>query len=223
MKILALEFSSPQRSVALVDTANRGESLVEHEAIETGALSNKPFEMIQDVLQKAGVDRERVDRIAVGLGPGSYNGIRIAIAIAQGWDLAKSVEVQGISSAECVAEEARAQGIAGPISVVIDAQRGEYYLASFIVSGTESRQTEPLRLVCKANVLEREKAGDQLVGPEVCRWFATGRTVFPRAATLARLSAGRSEVVSSQQLEPIYLRMTTFVKAPPPRVLPGDT
>jgi len=56
----------------------------------------------------------------------------------------------------------------------------------------------------------------------VCRWFPQGRMVFPRAATLARLAANRAETVRGEQLEPIYLRATNFVKAPPPRVLPEE-
>ncbi len=44
--------------------------------------------------------------------------------------------------------------------------------------------------------------------------------VFPRAATLGQLAAGRADFVSGEKLEPIYLRETKFVKAPPPRVLP---
>ncbi|HLH57213.1 MAG TPA: tRNA (adenosine(37)-N6)-threonylcarbamoyltransferase complex dimerization subunit type 1 TsaB [Verrucomicrobiae bacterium] len=220
MTILAFEFSSPQRSVALFQPANGG--LVENEAIETGGQSTRPFEMVERVLRQACVEREQVRALAVGLGPGSYTGIRIAIALAQGWDLARIVRVSGISSVECIAEEARAHGILGLVSVVVDAQRGEFYMADYRISEARLSEAAPLRLVSKATVLEREKAGHTLVGPELRNWFESGRTVFPRAATLGKLCASRNESVSSDQLQPIYLRPTTFVKAPPPRVLPGE-
>ena len=65
----------------------------------------------------------------------------------------------------------------------------------------------------------RAAAGQVIVGPEVTRWFPSGRIVFPRAATLARLAASRTDFADGESLEPIYLRETTFVKAPPPRIV----
>src|SRR5947207_6222513 len=105
MKILALEFSSTQRSAALVQGAGDTEQFIE--VVETGEASNKAFEMIQEVLRQSGIEREQVDALAIGLGPGSYTGIRSVIALAQGWQLAAGTPVEGISSAECVAAQAQ--------------------------------------------------------------------------------------------------------------------
>ena len=73
--------------------------------------------------------------IAVGLGPGSYTGIRAAIAMAQGWQLARGVKLLGVSSAEALAAQAQAENIFGRVNLVIDAQRGEFYLATWEISG----------------------------------------------------------------------------------------
>jgi len=51
------------------------------------------------------------------------------------------------------------------------------------------------------------------------RAHAAGRVVLPRAVTIARLAATRTDFLPGEKLEPIYLRETTFVKAPPPRIL----
>jgi hypothetical protein len=75
-------------------------------------------------------------------------------------------------------------------------------------------------LVSQPVVVEHEQAGETLVGPEVGHWFPQGRTVFPRAATLAKLALDRADFVAGENMEPIYLRKTSFVKAPPPRILP---
>lgn len=97
MKILALEFSSEQRSVAVVeDGATLGE------ARERGGKHTEAFRLIEHALAAARVEREQIDCIAVGLGPGSYMGIRIAIAIAQGWQLARGVKTAGVRSTEAV-------------------------------------------------------------------------------------------------------------------------
>lgn len=220
MKILALEFSSPQRSVALVQKMGTSEGVLESEVVETSLHSNKPFEMIDEVLRQAGMEREQIDCLAIGLGPGSYTGIRASIALAQGWQLGCGVSLKGLSSTECVAAQAQAEGLAGRIAVVADAQRGEFYLAGYELNAATWIERRPLHLASRQEVVECEKHGALLVGPEVTNWFPKGRIVFPRATTLAKLALNQARFVSGETLEPIYLRTTSFVKAPPPRVLP---
>ena len=221
MKILALEFSSAQRSVALVDTAADDRPLTTSEVVEAATgHTMMPFAMIEKALRSAGVEREGIEVIVVGLGPGSYTGIRAAIALAQGWQLATGAKVLGVSSAECVAAQAQAEGLTGKFSVVIDAQRQEFYLADYEIAPGGRRQLAPLRLATLAEVREREVAGEQLVGPEVTRWFPKGQLLFPRAARLGEGAAKRNDFVAGEKLEPIYLRETTFVKAPLLRIIP---
>lgn len=217
MKTLALEFSSPQRSVAVSDLG-AGARVVE--AVETGGRETKAFGLIESVLRQAQLEREQIECLAVGLGPGSYNGIRAAIALAQGWQLARGTKLLGISSADCVAAEAQARGLNGLATVVIDAQRGEFYLADYELGPGECRVLKPLRLGGLADVQARQQDGSCLLGPEVDQWFQDGRVVLPGAAALARLAASRTNFASGDKLVPIYLRETQFVKAPPPRKVP---
>jgi tRNA threonylcarbamoyl adenosine modification protein YeaZ len=177
--------------------------------------------MIQSVLCEARWEREQITCVAVGLGPGSYTGIRTAIAIAQGWQLAADVRLAGVSSIEALAAQAQAEGITGAIDVVVDAQRREFYCASFELTPTDWRMTEPLRLVSESAVQQNANASRVLLGPEVTRWFPAGRLLFPRASMAARLAGQRHQFAPPQQLEPIYLRATTFVKAAPPRTPPA--
>ncbi len=221
MKILALEFSSSQRSVAIAradgsPSANRG---VVSEVIETGVKGNAPLLMVEEALRHATLEREQIDCIAIGLGPGSYTGIRAAIALAQGWQLARQVNLLGISTADCLTEQARSDGLRGYISVVIDAQREEFYLATYELDEKHSRQIQSLRIANRDAVERCAADGSTLIGPEVTNWFPSGKTIFPRAATLAHLASQRSDFVPGEKLEPIYLRETKFVKAPPPRII----
>ena len=214
MKILALEFSSEQRSVAvLVDGAIRGT------AMEIGGRNTQALRLIEQALQQAGLEREDVECMAIGLGPGSYAGIRAAIALAQGWQLARPVKVLGISSALGLAVKAQQEKIFGAISLVIDAQRDESYLARYQIDAATLRETEPLRIASRSEVQARSDAGDILIGPEVTKWFPAGHTVFPNAAALAVLAVDRDDFVAGEKLEPIYLRETSFVKAPPTRII----
>lgn len=223
MKILALEFSSPQRSVAVVQSpaaAGAHTAPYVNEVIETGGRATKAIGMIEQVLRDAQLEREQIDCVAVGLGPGSYNGIRAGIAFAQGWQLARNVKLLGVSSVECIAQQALADGLTGEINVVINAQRNEFYLGQYNLSEAGWTELKPLRLATLAEAQQIERAGQTLVGPEVAKWFPNGRILFPRAAVLGQIAFGRKDFVPGEKLEPIYLRETTFVKAPPPRILP---
>jgi tRNA threonylcarbamoyl adenosine modification protein YeaZ len=218
MTILALEFSSPQRSVAIIRRDELHESTISvNEVIETGA--NSPFPMIEAALRDAKVEREQIQCIAIGVGPGSYTGIRAAISIAQGWQLARGIKSVGVSSAECLAAQAQTDGVTGQVSVIVDAQREEFYLATYEIAVDGYREIAPLKIVSKEAVQQRANNGETLIGPEVARWFSTGKTVFPRAATVGTLALARTDFIAGEKLEPIYLRETTFVKAPPPRII----
>jgi tRNA threonylcarbamoyl adenosine modification protein YeaZ len=221
MKILALDFSSPQRSVAVLSSANAPACEVMDSA---PGRTMKPFALIESASREANVERETIECIAVGLGPGSYAGIRVAISLAQGWQLATGVKLIGISSVEVIVAQAGAAGVSGKFSAVIDAQRGEFYLAGYEMSYRVGQEIAPLRLATLAEVEERSQAGELLIGPEVTKWFpAVGRIVFPGAGALARLARERADFKAGEKLEPIYLRETAFIKAPPARVLPGCT
>jgi tRNA threonylcarbamoyladenosine biosynthesis protein TsaB len=210
MTILALEFSSPQRSVAIAR-----DGIVLSEVSETGVRNTAAFGMIEKVLAEAKIGREYVEVLCIGLGPGSYTGIRAAISIAQGWQLAREIKLLGVGSVEAIAAQARAEKIFGKVNVVIDAQRNEFYVAAFEIAADGWKEIEPLKIVSLAEVQSRADAGEILAGPEIIKWFPNGRAIFPRAAVLAQLSAGRNDFVAGEKLEPVYLRETNFVKAAP--------
>lgn len=212
MTILALEFSSLQRSVAV---ARAGTVLAGMS--ETGGRSTAAFAMIERVLADAKIGRKEIDVIVVGLGPGSYTGIRAAIAMAQGWQLATGLKTAGISSVEAIVAQAQAEKIFGRVNVVIDAQRGELYLAVYDISAAGITEIEPLRIVLLAEI-QSARANETFIGPEVTRWFPAGKTIFPSASTLACLAAPKGAFVPAEKIEPIYLRETTFVKAPAFRI-----
>lgn len=200
----------------MVDSLGGAGARVCFEEIETGREA-RALAMVNSVLNRSGLEREQVECVAVALGPGSYNGIRSAIALAQGWQLGRGVKLLGLSSADVLAAQAQAAEIEGQVAVVIDAQREELYLATYQMDQAGYRQVTALRLTTVEEARQAEQAGMTLVGPEVTKWFPNGRLLFPRASTVGQLAANRSDFVFGEQLEPIYLRATSFVKAPPAR------
>lgn len=74
------------------------------------------------------LDLDGVERIVVGTGPGSFAGIRAALAFAQGFALGRKCEVLGLPSPCAIAAQC---GGKGPLAVVGDARRGKLWVALF--------------------------------------------------------------------------------------------
>jgi tRNA threonylcarbamoyladenosine biosynthesis protein TsaB len=216
MKILALEFSSEQRSAAVIDGSRLAGMAVDG---PPAARATKAFALIDSALEQAGTAREEIETLAIGLGPGSYTGIRVAISLAQGWQLAHQVHLLGVSSVEAIVAALQEDGWRGLVHVAIDAQRQEAYLASYEVSEDACCERAALRLVAWTEVEALAAAGQTVAGPEVSLRRLQGRAVFPSAKQIGLLAADRHSFVPGEQLAPIYLRATEFIKAPPPRVL----
>ena len=208
MKILAFEFSSDHRSVAVLD----GERLLAEQTVTEGR-NTAAVALIESALGQAAVGRLEVDCIAVGIGPGSYTGIRAAIALTQGWQLALGVKVLGVDSLEALARGEQAAGRRGEITLAVDAQRGEFYLARFELSEEGIRNVEATRLAKRVEYESLLAVGHPVIGPGLV-------DKFPAAGHVGRLAAGRRDFVEASQLEPIYLRQVDFVKAPPLRKIP---
>jgi len=215
MKILALDFSSEQRSVAVLQADDDAGPELLGRAVELGG--HRALGLVEEALRQARCEREQIETLAIGLGPGSYTGIRGAIALAQGWQLGRGVNVIGLSSVEGLAAGAEREKVFGPVGIIIDAQRNEFYLGRYEISPGTWREMETLRLAPFAEIEELARRGERLIGPGVETWFPSARNLYPDAAILGRLAGARREFVPAEKLEPIYLRETAFKKAPPSR------
>lgn len=85
--------------------------------------------MARDVVTGGGF--QDLDLVAVGIGPGAYTGLRIAIAAARGLGLALGIPVMGISSLEVHRHLARDDGVAGPVAVLLETKRADFYIQAF--------------------------------------------------------------------------------------------
>lgn len=210
MKILALEFSSARRGVAVLEE-DRVLGVAEAAGITPG-----PLALVESALKSAQTEREQIECIAVGLGPGSYTGVRSAIALAQGWQLALGVKLLGVSSADVLAATAQAAGMTGRVVSVIDAQRREYYAACHTLDAGGWSESIPLKLLPYV-AIEKWPPGFVLISPNADCPFPAAKLLLPAAGELGRIAGRRTDFVPGEKLEPLYLRETTFVKAPPPK------
>ena len=115
MLTLAFDTGTAVAASALVDD---GEVL--------GERFSRAVTLLEDVdalLRQAGAHPSDLDRLAVGIGPGSFTGTRIGLAVARGLALARDLPTAGVSTLDALA--AGANGAAP----VIDARRGEVFIA----------------------------------------------------------------------------------------------
>jgi len=103
---------------------------------------------IDSLLTAAGHTTEQVELVVYGRGPGTFTGLRIGLSTAKGMALARGVPLIGLSSLECLALSAGAEGLVVP---VIDARRGEIFTAAFEVTCTAGRPAT--RLVAEERVI----------------------------------------------------------------------
>jgi tRNA threonylcarbamoyl adenosine modification protein YeaZ len=206
MIALALEFSSDRRSVAV---GRAGQLLAE--VTHLGTVNTPVFALIAEALRQASVEREDVGQLVVGLGPGSYTGVRIAISAAQGWQLATGATCVGVNSLENLA-----RSVTDRILLAVDAQRGEF-ASAWAEAG---RLLEPIRLRSKDELLGRLGLGEWVGGPDLERLLPGARPLFPTAAGALALAVN-AVAVPAETLTPSYLREASFVKAPPTREIAG--
>jgi tRNA threonylcarbamoyladenosine biosynthesis protein TsaB len=139
MLILGFDTTSPEGGAAL---HRDGESLGDLHSDGKPNYSVALFEMTDRLLANAGVRLEDVDVFAAASGPGSFTGIRVGLAAAQGWAKAFGRPVRGVSVLEAMVEAARPQAdVALPL---LDARRSEFYGGVFrrdVGSGAASNST----------------------------------------------------------------------------------
>ena len=148
-------------------------------------------------LVRLGIPRLKLRRIIVGLGPGSFSGIRVSLAAAQGIALVQGVPVIGICSAYSVAAQHKEVTRLG---VFADAKRREAFCTTFH-HGTLEHSTY---LIPMAEIEEYASKFTLAVSAEPLPGIAT-RT-YPRAHDLLGLPDSLSDWVTEDKLEPIYLR-----------------
>jgi tRNA threonylcarbamoyladenosine biosynthesis protein TsaB len=126
--------------------------------------------MADELLAREHVPWAALERIAVGLGPGRFTGLRVGVATARGLAQSLSVALVGVSTLRALAEPAL-EGSPHVLSV-IDALRGEVFVA-----GYAAVEGSPARELAVPQPLRPEQVGDALAalaGKGRARWLAVG-------------------------------------------------
>ncbi len=189
--ILAIDTSTDVASVALVQGL---EIIWEREIPSQKSHSSSLFPVLEEAKNRVA----KLDCIAVGLGPGSYAGVRIAIAAALGLQMVLGCELVGIPSVLAL------RPVGESFRVVGDARRGTWYYS----------QTQLGECIDGPRLVESDSDLQDLLsseeGPlystdEVCsRWAA--KIALPRAGIIGQLAFMKRGVIQTRDLEPLYLR-----------------
>jgi tRNA threonylcarbamoyladenosine biosynthesis protein TsaB len=133
VRLLGIETSTQRGSVALVQD-DGVVCLAEH--AQPSAHAERILPLIEACLRRTGWERSAIERIAVGVGPGSFVGLRVGIALAHGLGLGLGVPVVGVGSLRALAlavPEARAERRLA----LLDARRDELFAAVYAADGRE--------------------------------------------------------------------------------------
>jgi tRNA threonylcarbamoyl adenosine modification protein YeaZ len=118
-KVLALDTSTSRTSVAIIENGT-----VVYSGYRDGATAHGPSlpALVQEALAVSDVDE-----VVVGMGPGPFTGLRVGIAFAQSFALARAIPVRGVCSLDAIA----AQIQEADFIITVDARRKEVYWARY--------------------------------------------------------------------------------------------
>jgi tRNA threonylcarbamoyladenosine biosynthesis protein TsaB len=226
MLILALEQSTPAAGIVLV---RDGEDIASHEWHEARKRDQHLFAALPAVLETGDVTVEELDRISVGLGPGSFSGVRIAIAAASALALPDRRPIAGVSSAAALAWQTMQNSEATTVAVLGDARRQRLWMATYEHDAAAGalKPGLPLSLVPAEELTERLPEGSCIVSSDWERleerlaplagegWKVIAEPRYPSPIDVAQLAIQmpENELVSPlDPPEPLYLHPAVFVE-----------
>lgn len=221
MIILGFDTATTATVVGVLDTADPGSVReLRHEPAE-GERPGHAAQLLplaHELVADAGIAFGDVDRIAVGLGPGSFTGLRIGVATARALAQSAGAELVGVSTLRALAAAAQAQAPAGTgVLAVIDARRSEVFAAGW----RDGRQVLEQVALAPAALAERLLAGGGswlAVGDGAIRFRpdleGAGCQVAPDrspqhgvcAGTICRLALAAPHATARDLVVPDYLR-----------------
>jgi tRNA threonylcarbamoyladenosine biosynthesis protein TsaB len=223
MKILAIDTATEACSVAL-RLGNQHLSLIE---VCPQQHAQKILLMTDQLLAEAGVSLQQLDGLAFGQGPGSFTGVRIATSIVQGFALATSLPVVGVSTLAAMAQAVMTHEVADEVAVAIDARMNEVYFARY-----KAHESMPVMVGEESVVAPSDVA--QLLGGAPRFYAGTGWSAYDVLVRLVNHQAPREQYPSAEhmlmmaeqgllagkgkaasEIEPSYVRNTvTWQKLP---------
>ena len=209
--ILAIETSSDACSVAV---SNGKTDYYFHEIIPKQH-TERLLEVIDNLFKTSSIKTEDLNLVAVGNGPGSFTGIRLACSTAQGIALSQNIKGVCISSLELLAYKMFKNHSAKRVVSIVDAHMGKIYLGefSFIGSEIDNKNLSAVQIESFNPVKYDESTyfvgpGCELVEQSISSVSKHIYSDLPSAEELLELAKEKhekKEIVIPEQLLPLYL------------------
>ena len=209
MRILVIDTATRRATAAAVQD---GELLSARYREEPTQHAEMLIGMVEQVL--ADVRWPTVDLLAVGMGPGSFTGVRVGMAAAKGFAFARKIPVVGVVSLDAMARAAG--GDHWPCVAMVDAKKAEVFIASYGVDGV--RAEGPLHIPRDAVAAwVAGRSGEVTIVGEVVEglildtthWLRGSECDLPGPTSMASWAEEawhRDPVDQIESLEPLYVR-----------------
>jgi tRNA threonylcarbamoyl adenosine modification protein YeaZ len=214
MNILALDTSMGACGAAVLTADGR---VVAREELMARGHAEALLPMVAEVMAEAGLDFAKLDLIAATLGPGSFTGVRIAIAAARGLALVSGTKLWGTDSLTVMANAALASGAVEtggkPFAVAVDARAAMLYFGLYTAAGDKLDGPVLIAAGDAVALLPEDVAVSVGSGAEALAAAALQRgrklqaklpELEPGAVALATLARDAGETLPA--LRPLYLR-----------------
>jgi tRNA threonylcarbamoyladenosine biosynthesis protein TsaB len=142
VRVLGIETSTSQASAALIEA---GQVIASRACTRPKQSAEQLLPMIAELLAATGWSRSALDRIGVSVGPGSFTGLRVGIACAQGLALGLGIPLLGVTSLRTMARAVPASML-GTRCALLDARRGEVFAAAYQAGPRAAEVLAPLAL-----------------------------------------------------------------------------
>lgn len=172
VRVLALETSTSQAAVALVE---QGQLVLTRAHTRPKQSAERLLPLIAELLDEAGWSRQSLDRIGVSLGPGSFTGLRVGIACAQGLALGLGIPLLGVTALRAMARAVPA-AVEGTRVALLDARRDELFCGAYGPGWDAPELLEPIALPRES---AEQHIEERLRGPLV--WIGSGLGLLARA------------------------------------------
>ncbi len=223
MKLAAIDTSTTLGSVALFDD---GVLVAEDTRRVSNAHGESLLPMMDALFARLGWRPRDIGRWAVGIGPGSFTGVRIGVATVKGIVIATSAEIVGVTSLDTLAYGLHPDEGVSCVTVLF-AMKGELFLQATL--GGEIRfgpvnvriEDAPALLStlrCERILLAGDGTRwiDTSVVETPCEVHATPPYDVPRASSLGAIAMGRAPD-DPMRLEPLYVRAPDVTSPRPSR------
>lgn len=217
MKILAIDTSTEACSCALhID----GETQLRNQ-LAPQKHTKLILPMVDELCAEAGIKPSQLDCLAVGKGPGSFTGLRIACGVTQGIAFAADIPVTLISSLATLAQTAYIETGEKQVLAILDARMEEVYYGYYIIDKQGIMQCQTVDQVAKPNNIEllltkqwygigsgwiyaeilKNKLGTTLQNYNVAQ-YPLADAMIP----LALYAFEQGQIVVAENVSPVYLR-----------------